>query len=129
MQRTEWKFIYTASALAAAATAKAEHHSERLKWWEQKQAEVIAEVKEKGLEVTESLAMEYASSQAFTGAMRGAQLTVKNDYQQKLNECHMKIRGHGEKVKEYAGWVQMLEANPQERVGLDIDDYLFFYGK
>ena len=64
-----------------------------------------------------------------TSAGRGAQLVVKNDYQTKLNECHMKIRDHGAKVKEYDGWIQMLEANTKQNVSLDIDDYLFFFGK
>lgn len=129
MQRTEWHFEYTAAKLAEAAKAKKSNHEERLAWWEAKQKEVIEEVKAKGLEVTESLAMEYATSTAFTGALRGAQLTVKNDYQTKLNECHQKIHGHGGKVKEYDGWIQMLEANAEQRVKLDIEDWLFFFGR
>ena len=129
MKRNEWKFTYTANDLAEAAKAKQLHHQERLTWWETKQEEVIDEVKSKGLEVTESLAMGYATSNAFTGGMRGAQLTVKSDYQQKLNECHQKIRGHGERIKEYDGWVQMLSANQKESVSLDIEDWLFFFGK
>ena len=129
MQRSEWNFEYTAAKLAEAASIKKAHHEERLAWWEAKQKEVIEDVKAKGLEVTESLAMEYATSSAFTGAIRGAQLTVKNDYQEKLNECHQKIRTHGSKVKEYDGWIQMLEANDEQRVKLDIDDWLFFFGR
>lgn len=129
--RDEWKFDYSAKDLANAADIKKAHHEQRLKWWKDKQAQVIAEVKESGLEVSESLAMEYASN-SFSGALggnRGAQLVVKNDYQVKLNECHQKINAHGSKVKEYDGWLQMLEANIKQNVSLDINDYLFFFGK
>lgn len=129
MQRTEWSFEYTAAKLAEAAKTKKTHHEERLAWWEEKQKNVIEAVKANGLEVTESLAMEYATRTAFSGAGRGAQLTVKNDYQTKLNECHQKIVGHGEKVKEYDGWLQMLEANAEQWVKLNIEDWLFFFGR
>ena len=131
MTRNEWAFEYTAKALADASNLKKLHHQDRLLWWKTKQSDVISEVKESGLEITESISMEYLSNSSFGGASnaRGAQLVVKNDYQAKLNECHMKIREHDSKVKEYDGWRQVLEANPEQRVKLDIDDYLFFFGK
>lgn len=131
MKREEWKFQYNAKDLALAAKVKRDHHKQRLEWWEQKQSDVIAEVKEKGLEVSESIAMEYATSQ-FSGSLgsaRGAQLVVKNDYQQKLNECNQKMRSHDGKVREYNGWLQVLEANDNQTLELDIEDYLFFFGK
>lgn len=126
MQRDEWAFGYTAKQLADAALAKKQHHEERLKWWQEKQQAVIDEVKDKGLEVSQQIASEYAVSQA----IRGAQLVVKNDYQQKLNECHMKIQSHGARAKEYDGWHQMLSAQlPTHSVSLDVEDFLFFFGK
>lgn len=122
--RQNWKFQYPAREVADAAAAKRAHHADRLAWWEQKQRELIAEVREKGLEVEESLAAVYSSS----AAPHGARLMVKDDYQTKLNECHGKIKAHGAKMREYDGWVQFLR-NRTDAVDLDCDDYLFFYGE
>lgn len=135
--RQNWKFQYPAREVADAAAAKRANHADRLAWWEQKQRELIAEVREKGLEVEESLAAVYSSS----AAPHGARLVVKDDYQTKLNECyskikahaklnecHSKIKAHGAKVREYDGWVQFLR-NRTDAVDLDCDDYLFFYGE
>jgi hypothetical protein len=38
-----------------------------------------------------------------------------------------KLRHHTEQLTQYEGWSQMLHANPEQRVGLDIDDWLFFF--
>lgn len=131
MQRKEWHFNYTSQKLADAAAEKKLHHSKRLTWWQDKQSAVISEVREKGLEVNESIAAEYALSSfiAGGGVPRGAQIVVKDDYQVKLNECHQKIQHHSGRVEEYDGWLQMLAANPDQTVELDIDDWLFFFRK
>lgn len=121
--RQNWKFQYPAREVADAAAAKRARHAERLAWWEQQQKSLIAEVREKGLEVEESLAAVYASS----AAPHGARLVVKDDYQTKLNECHMKIKLHSAKTREYDGWVQFLSIRT-DAIELDCDDYLFFYG-
>lgn len=132
MLRSDWKFQYPASVLAAAARDKRDHHASRQAWWEGQQQAVIAEVREKGLEVSESIAMQYGSTKAILGGSRnaGAQIVVKNEYQEKLNECATKIHQHGERAKEYDGWLQIMEAtNGTKALDLDIHDYLFFFGK
>lgn len=121
--RQNWKFKYAAADVADAASAKRDHHADRLAWWEQQQKSLIAEIREKGLEVEESMSAVYASS----AAPHGARLVVKDDYQTKLNECHMKIKLHSAKTREYDGWVQFLSIRT-EAIELDCDDYLFFYG-
>ena len=133
MLRKDWKFQYIAKDLAKAAATKRDHHAARLDWWNKQQESVIAEVREKGLEVSETLAMQYGStttSPIFGGkSTAGAQIIVKDEYQSKLNECAVKIDLHMEKTKEYDGWVQVLEANPSKALELDIGDYLFFFGE
>ena len=132
MLRSDWKFQYLAADLAVAARAKRDHHASRLLWWEGQQQAVIAEVREKGLEVSESIAMQYGSTKAILGGSRnaGAQIVVKDEYQEKLNECATKIHQHGERAKEYDGWLQIMEAtNGTKALDLDIHDYLFFFGK
>jgi len=121
--RIDWEFEYTASVLAAAATEKKAYRQGRADWWEEKQKEVIAEIKESGLEFNESLAVSYAST-----AGRAPQLAVKADLQNKIKECHEKIHEHLSAVYEYDGWVQVLSANPDSRMKLKHGDWLFFFG-
>lgn len=125
MNRNEWKFDYATGVLLDAASAKHAHHASRLQWWEQRKEEVMNEVRSKGLEVSEDLASLYATS----AAAGGPRITVKDDYQRKLNECHQKIKEHAQKVREYAGWEAVLESRPaDERRDLHADDWLFFFG-
>ena len=62
MQRNEWSFEYTASKLAEAAQIKREHHRQRFNWWNKQKDAVMVEVKDSGLEVSESLAMSHSSA-------------------------------------------------------------------
>lgn len=124
MHRNEWIFKYTASKLAAAAEAKCNHHRDRLTWWRGQKEVVMAEVKESGIEVSESIAAAYTKN---TGM--GPQVMVRNDLQQKLTECHMKLKEHDQKVSEYDGWVQVLTANPEAQLELHHDDWLYFFAR
>ena len=60
---------------------------------------------------------------------RGAQVMVRNDLQKDLEECLVKLQAHTQRLNEYSGWQQVLIANPENRLALDIDDWLFFFGK
>lgn len=40
-----------------------------------------------------------------------------------------RFQPHTEQRDTYDGWKQVLEANPEDRVELDIDDWLFFFGR
>jgi len=125
MQRSDWKFSYKASDLAVAATSKHAHHIARLSWWEKKKQEVIEEVRANGLEVSESIASQYSTSQG----CGGPHIVVNNEHQKHLSEAYLKIKHHDSKVNEYAGWVQILEGNSTQSLQIDADDYLFFFGK
>lgn len=125
MKRNEWEFEYTASKLAEAARAKLGHYIGRVAWWKEKQQAVMQEIKESGLEITESLAVEYASS----SASFGAQVTVRPELKTKLQECFLKIKSHEASAKDYSAWIQVLDANPEIRLKLNHDDWLFFFGE
>jgi hypothetical protein len=125
MQRDKWSFEYSAIDLAKAAESKRGHHASRLKWWEEQKANVMTEVKETGIEVSESVADQYSNSTRGYGP----QVMVRNDLQQKLTECHKKILEHDGKAKEYEGWRQTLTANSGKSFPLHADDYLYFFGK
>lgn len=127
MRRDKWTFEYGADELAKAAAAKSQHHGERLTWWNTKREEVMATIRESGIDVNESLAEDYA--QFSNSASFGPRITVDPTLQSKLLECHKKRLEHDDKRRDYDGWRQLLEANPKARLQLTQDDWLFFFGK
>lgn len=129
MKKGEWLFEYSAKDLAQAATKKMNHHNDRAEWWKMKKVEVMNEVKESGIEVSESVASEY-SNYTSTNRGNGPQVMVRTDLQNKLTEIHSKILSHEQKTKEYHGWEQVLSsaAKTDRRLELNADDYLYFFG-
>lgn len=127
--RSEWEFQYAARNLAKAATEQRDHRLSRLKVWEGKKAEVMAKVKESGLTIDESMAESLMNYQTTALGGRGAQIMVDSTLQRDLSECVQKINEHREAAKEYDAWVQVLEANPESRLPLKHDDWMFFFGK
>lgn len=128
MKRNEWSFEYTAAKLAEAAEAKRALHYERLQrlqWWEEKKVEVTKQVGDRGIEVHDSVASGYSNTA--TGIM--PMIQIDSGLQRDLCECQNKIQEHGKKVRDYAGWVQVLRGNPEARLSLEHDDYLFFFGE
>lgn len=126
MKRNEWIFEISAQKLAEASTEKGKFHTARLKFWEDKQANVLAEVKEKGIRIEESLAGVAYSSKSTQFA---PEFSIDLAYQRKLQEANGKIREHSSKIKEYDGWNQVLSQNSGKNYGLNSDDWLFFFGK
>lgn len=124
--RDEWEFEYTASKLAEGAAKQKEFRLGRVAWWEDAKQAVMAEVKESGLEISESMA---AGLQNYSTNISGPQVTVRGDLQKKLSECHMKIAGHQQAAEEYDGWLQVLLANPEARLKLTQSDWMYFFGK
>lgn len=128
MNRTEWEFEYTASKIADGAEGQKAHRLSRVAAWTEAKAKVMAEVKESGIEVSESLAADMKSYANSTRSM-GPQVMVKADLQQKLTEAHQKIADHTRAAAEYDGWIQVLRANPEQRLKLTQADWLYFFGK
>lgn len=131
MKRDEWEFEYTATKLAEGAEAQKNFRLARVAWWTDKKATIMAEVKESGLEVTESLAAQYGSTMSVSNARGGGapQINVRHDLQMKLVECHTKVETHTRAAAEYDGWIQVLRANPEQRLKLTQEDWLYFFGK
>ena len=61
MLREKWGFSYTAEQLSDAAAKKVAFHLERLNWWKEKRATVMATIRSEGLEINEKIALEYRS--------------------------------------------------------------------
>lgn len=124
MKRNQWEFEYTASKLADAAKGKKAHHQERLKWWEDQKAKIMTKIKDTGIEVHMPVAELYSNKTRGYGP----EITVDATLQRDLSECQGKLIEHDAKVREYDGWIQVLAAHPESRVGLNQDDWLYFFG-
>lgn len=127
--RDEWKFTYTAAQLADGAERQKAHRLSRVAWWTDAKAKVMAEVKESGLEVNESVAAQAGLAYSTTTQAMKPTLSIRGDLQQKLGECHSKINSHTTAAAEYDGWIQVLRANPGDRLELTHADWLYFFGK
>lgn len=126
MLKHEWEFAYTAAKLAEAAARKVTFHQERLAWWKDKRASVMATIRAEGIEIKEKIALELRSPK-HRDWDQSAELLIRNDLQKDLNECQDKLSHHTAKLSEYRGWYQMLQANPSTTQQLNIDDWLFFF--
>jgi chromosome segregation ATPase len=124
MLRDEWEFQFSAAKLLEGAKAKKKHHEDRLEFWKSAKEKVMAEVKDSGIEVSESMA-----GSNYTKGAYAPQVMVRADLQQKLTECHRKIDEHYGKAQTYQGWIEVLEANSNAALQLHSDDYLFFFGR
>lgn len=123
--RDNWEFEYTASVLAENAAKQRNYRVSRVEAWKKKKAEIMEDIKNSGLTVTESLSEKMSSY----SSNRGARVVVDEKLQEDLDEAVEKIRAHEELAKKYDGWVQVLSANPHSRLKLKHDDWMFFFGK
>lgn len=128
MLRDEWKFEYTANKMADATEKKLSFHQERFDWWKDKKEHVITQIRTEGLEIDEKIALEYLSPKSRDWE-RGTQVTVRDDLRKDLDECLKKLAYHTERINDYNGWHQILNANPEAKLSLDHDDWLFFFGQ
>jgi hypothetical protein len=124
----KWQFEYSGAALAEAAQAKAKHHKERFDWWLKKKQEILDRIRAEGLEIEERMALQHSSARPHDWE-RGAHVLIRNDLQANLDECLSKLSFHTGQLNQYEGWVQVLAANPEARLALDYEDWLFFFGK
>ncbi len=126
MLREKWEFEYTGAQLCEAAAKKISFHEERLKWWKEKRQAVMSKIRAEGLEVNESLAMSQQSPKS-RDWVDATQVTIRNDLKLALAECQKKLGFHTERLADFRGWHQMLDANPQAHKPLDLADWLFFF--
>lgn len=131
MLRSKWEFEYTAKTLAVAASQQRTFREQRVQFWRDKKEKVILKIKAEGLTIDESITDQLliSNTKYGTSAERGAAIMVDQTMQRDLDECVSKIRAHTDFRKQYDAWVQVLDGNPEARVKLDHDDWMFFFGK
>ena len=69
MLRDEWVFTYQIETIAEATTSNLEFHQERFKWWKDKKEQVMAKIREDGLEIDETIVMDIFHLKAETGSV------------------------------------------------------------
>lgn len=128
MLRDQWKFRYTARQLAEAAQTKIQFHKGRLEFWEARRREVIDQIKADGIEVNEKTILQFGSPK-MRDFQQGGDIMIRNDLRKSLAESYEKLAYHTGHRDTFDGWQQVLGANPDNTIELDIDDWLFFFGR
>lgn len=121
--RQKWEFEYSAGNLAVAAEKKAKWRGERARWWQKQYDVLLEDVKLKGLVVNKTVGQKYSTS----NAARGVRIEVNDEFQEKFDECFNKINEHSNAANGYLGWKAVLEANPESRLKLTHEDWLYFF--
>ncbi len=128
MLREDWEFGYQAAKVAGAAKAKIAYHQGRLDFWKKTREDIIARIRSEGIEVDEKIALTF-SNPKHRDWDQGGELMIRNDLRKELAECYKKLAYHTERRDGYDGWAQILDANPDDNLSLEIDDWLFFFGR
>jgi hypothetical protein len=129
MLRREWEFEYGGAELAEAAARQRDYRLGRVQFWTEAKAAVMAEIKESGIEVTESAAAGPEKMNYGNTRMIGPQISVRGDLSAKLTECHNKIQQHHAAAQEYNGWYEVMSQHHHRRYTLNHADWLYFFGK
>jgi hypothetical protein len=92
VQRNEWKFDYTASRLAEAASDKIAYHRERLGFWRTTREGVMATIRAEGLEIDEKIVLSFRAPKGRDWE-RGAEVIIRNDLQKDLASASKSSNG------------------------------------
>lgn len=128
MRRNDWTFQHNAGQIAEATRSKIDYHQAQLAFWKEKREEVIATIRSEGIEVDEKIVLAFQNPKARDWD-RAGQVLVRNDLQKALHEIYDKLRDHTEALSEYQAWENVLLAHPEDPLALDIQDWLYFFGR
>lgn len=121
--REEWVFEYSSNQVLQGANQQKEFRLSKVQWWKAAKEKVMAEIRESGIEINESLA---ALTYSTTSAM-SPKIKVNETLQKQLLECHNKIQQHQQAADEYEGWIQVLKGNLDLNLKLTQADWLYFF--
>jgi hypothetical protein len=114
--RREWNFQYIAREIADGARRKAEHHEERMAFWDAEIEAARDAIKASGVDIR---------SYDVTGGQRH-EVVIDPSLANRLSEAQQKRSSHEDSAKEYRMWERVLEANGFEALRLDAADVDFF---
>lgn len=114
--REQWKFTHGTEHLVKACEEKRAHHEARLTHYEAEHTNVMAEIKERGLNFEEV---------QYTG---GSNLVAKADpvLAERLKVARRRRDFHRERAAEFARWKRAFELSSEAQYQLDIEDVEFF---
>lgn len=119
-QRNDWTFDYGIEEVKDAAEKKVEHHSGRVEFWEKQKQDVLASIRESGIDIREH---------EITGGKR-AEVVIDPTHQKRLSESQDGISRNQAKLEEYEGWAQVLHSRVIQSdarvLHLDHQDILYF---
>ena len=128
MLRDQWKFRYTAEQLAEAVQQKIQYHDERHAFWNGRREDIVTQIMADGIEVNEKSVLQYGSPK-MRDYQQGGDIMIRNDLRKSLTEAYEKLAYHTGRKDTYDGWRQILTANSGLPLDLDINDWLFFFGR
>ena len=128
MLRDQWKFRYTAEQLAEAVQQKIQYHDERHTFWNGRREDIVTQIKADGIEVNEKSVLQYGSPK-MRDYQQGGDIMIRNDLRKSLTEAYEKLAYHTGRKDTYDGWRQILTANSGLPLDLDINNWLFFFGR
>lgn len=115
-------------ATCRSGSKKIQYHEERHAFWNNRREEIVGQIKADGIEVNEKAALQYASPKMRDYA-QGGEIMIRNDLRKSLTEAYEKLSYHTGRKDIYDGWRQILTANNALPLDLDINDWLFFFGR
>lgn len=121
-ERKHWKFPVKGDDIYSAAKIKLNFHQTRLKFWEDKQKEIMKTIKDDGLEFDESL------SDLVSNKYKSSSISIRNDLVTDFQETKEKVHEHRHLISLYDSWVQLLEKHTENMLDLCHSDWIFFYG-
>lgn len=133
MKRDDWTFRYTAKQLAEATKTKIDYHNRCLGFWTAQRDEIIAQIRADGIEVSEKTVLQaersVLSSPRAHDWSSGGEIMIRNDLRKSLSETYEKLAYHTAFRDQYDGWLRALSDSPDSSHELNMDDWLFFFGR
>jgi hypothetical protein len=128
-KRQDWAKTMRAEEILAGAETKLAFHKERLKFWEEQDAQTRVTIRESGISVNESLAAKTYGVMKMSTAnsnFRAPSVTIDPELEDQLQECFHKKQQHIIKIREYESWIEFLKGD-HGPLTLEIADFLFFF--
>lgn len=113
--RTTVRFAIPANEIREAAETRAEHHRQRQEFWQEQKEEAETELQG---------SLQLRPRQVSGG--NKMQAVFDHEKQDRVLECHEKVREHIKKAEGYEAWVKALNFKRGQSLELSIDDVEYF---
>jgi len=130
--RGTWSFRLPLTEVLTAAERQKKAREDRIAWWTNMGESVMQEIKDSGIEIKESISF---AKMSYNARGHNPQVQIRTDLQDKIIECHDRIKFHKEDLDRYNSWIAFLKVGHflNDKAGntpfmdLTYDDYNFFF--